>query len=197
MVEAEKGKKVEKKTSMECETAESNLAEQSLSFDWHVRRRVAWNPCTGEEILRRLARDDVQWVREAVAGNKRTPEDVLVRLAGDSDGFVRAAVALNARTPAEVLDDLAADEAVDYDYTLDKNRYLIKEAVARNPNVTQEALRALSSDGDEHVRASAASNPRITPQLLAKLSRDVSWLVRDRIAKNDATPESHACLSLR
>ena len=72
MVEAEKEKKVEKKTPMEGETAEWNLAEQSLSFDWHVRRRVAWNPCTGEEILQRLAKDGVAWVREAVAGNKTT-----------------------------------------------------------------------------------------------------------------------------
>ena len=39
MVEAEKENKVEKKTSEGCETAEDNLAEQSLSFDWHVRRR--------------------------------------------------------------------------------------------------------------------------------------------------------------
>ena len=70
MVEAEKEKKVEKKTSEGCETAEVNLAEQSLSFDWHERRRVAWNPCTSEKILRQLARDGVQWVREAVAGNK-------------------------------------------------------------------------------------------------------------------------------
>ena len=84
---------------------------------------------------------------------------------------------------------------MDYDYTLNK-MLSIKEAVAKNPNVTQEALGALSSDDDEHVWASAASNPRIVPQLLAKLSEDVSWLVRDRIANNEATPESQACLPL-
>jgi len=152
--------------------------------------KVAWNKCTSDYILRQLSRDEVQWVREAVAGNGRSPGDILIGLANDRDGFVRAAVALNERTPTEILDDLAADEMMDYDYTLNKNRYLVKEAVARNPKVAHETLWALSSDGDEHVRASAASNPGIKPDLLAKLSKDPSWLVRDRIARNEATPES-------
>jgi hypothetical protein len=179
-----------KKAEMESETiaCDLDLSEQSKSWDWHVRRKVAWNTCTPEDILRQLARDEVQWVREAVAGNGRSPRDVLIGLAGDQDGFVRASVALNERTPSDILDDLAADEMMDYDYILNKNRYLVKEVVARNPNVTQETLRALSSDGDKHVRASAASNPEMKPELLAKLSKDSSWLVRDRIARNERHP---------
>jgi hypothetical protein len=123
---------------MDSERIACDLSEQSKSWDWHVRRKVAWNKCISDYILRQLSTDEVQWVREAVAGNGRSPGDVLIGLANDRDGFVRAAVALNERTPTEILDDLAADEMMDYDYTLNKNRYLVKEAVARNPKVCCE-----------------------------------------------------------
>ena len=33
------------------------------SWDWHVRRKLAWSPDTRENILETLARDSVQWVR--------------------------------------------------------------------------------------------------------------------------------------
>ena len=77
----------------------------------------------------------MQWVREAVAGNAQVPPATLERLSSDSSGFVRAAVALNVKAPALVLESLAGDEMTDYDCTLGKNRYLVKEAVARNPNI--------------------------------------------------------------
>ncbi len=71
--------------------------ELSRSWDWHVRRKLAWSSETSEKILDLLAREASQWVREAVAGNARTSPQALVRLAEDSSGFVRAAVALNSR----------------------------------------------------------------------------------------------------
>ena len=70
---------------------------------------------------------------------------------------MRAAVALNSKTPAEVLEVLAADEMVDYNFTSQKNRYLVKEATACNPGTNHETLPYLANDFDEHVRAAAAS----------------------------------------
>ncbi|MFZ3148100.1 MAG: hypothetical protein WA137_03580, partial [Methanothrix sp.] len=58
--------------------------ELSSSWDWHVRRKVAWNADTPEKILDALARDKVQWVREAVAGNTSASAPALARLAEDS-----------------------------------------------------------------------------------------------------------------
>ena len=116
-----------------------------------------------------LARDKVQWVREAVAGNARAPPSTLARLAEDSSGFVRSAVALNNHATSEMLEMLAADEMTDYDSTLQKNRYLVKEAAARNPNINSETLAFLARDSDEHVRASAASNPLLTSDLMSKM----------------------------
>jgi hypothetical protein len=66
-----------------------------------------------------------------------TPSTLTLR-AEDSSGFVRAAVALNSRATAEMLEMLAADEMMDYDSTLEKNRYLVKEAAARNLNTNSE-----------------------------------------------------------
>ncbi|MDD4488192.1 MAG: hypothetical protein PHD34_05875, partial [Methanothrix soehngenii] len=111
------------------ENSEGNLdlkedpEELSRSWDWHVRRKLAWNSDTPVEILSYLARDQVQWVREAVAGNACTPTSTLARLAEDSSGFVRAAVALNRQATSEMLESLAGDEMTDYDSTLQKNRY--------------------------------------------------------------------------
>ena len=53
-------------------------------------------------------------------------------LADDSSGFVRA-VALNSKTPPEVLEVLATDEMVDYNFTLQKNRYPVKRQRLATP----------------------------------------------------------------
>ena len=174
-----------------CENKKENsdLNEISRSWDWHVRRKLAWNPDTPEEILQFLAKDAVQWVREAVAGNANVSVQSLTRLADDSSGFVRAAVALNSKATAELLEMMVTDEMVDYDSDMQKNRYLVKEAVAKNPNIDLEPLAFLARDSDEHVRAAAASNPLLTSDLMAKLAKDVSWLVRNNIAKNPSTHE--------
>ena len=76
----------------------------SQSWDWHVRRKMAWNPDTPEEILSDLARDKVQWVKEAVAGNAHASHSTLARLAEDSSGYVRAAVAMNSQATSEMLE---------------------------------------------------------------------------------------------
>ena len=107
------------------EDLEEDPEELSHSRDWHVRRKLAWDPDTSEKILSFLSRDTVQWVREAVAGNASTPVSILARLAEDSSGFVRAAVALNPQVTSEILEALAGDEMTDYDSTLQVNRYLV------------------------------------------------------------------------
>ena len=143
--------------------------ELSLSWDWHVRRKVAWNADTPEKILDALARDGVQWVREAVAGNASASASALSRLAEDSSGYVRAAVALNRRATSDILEMLAVDEMVDYDSTLQKNRYLVKEATAKSPNIAPSTLAFLARDSEEHVRAAAASNPLLSEESMRKM----------------------------
>ena len=111
------------------------------------------------------------------------------QLALDSSGFVRAAVALNSQATAEILEALAGDEMTDYDSTLQMNRYLVKEAVAKSPNINQQTLTFLARDSDENIRASAASNTLLTIDQMKKMVKDVNWLVRNNIAINPSTPE--------
>ena len=181
----------------EKENEREDTKEISQSWDWHVRRKLAWNPDTPEEILSDLASDKVQWVKEAVAGNAHASHSTLARLAEDGSGYVRASVALNSQATSEMLEMLAADEMVDYDSTLQKNRYLVKEAAARNPQINFETLAFLARDSDEHVRASAASNPLLTRDLMSKMTKDISWLVRNNIAGNRPPPRIYSYIFLQ
>ena len=166
-----------------------DVEELSRSLDWHVRRKVAWSADTPGNILDTLALDKVQWVREAVAGNSRASPQALARLADDSSGYVRAAVALNSCVTSEILEMLAADEMVDYDCTLQKNRYLVKEAAAKSPHINPPTLAFLARDPEEHVRAAAAFNILLSVESMGKMVKDVFWEVRNNIAKNPSTPE--------
>ena len=132
------------KTARDPKTDGGDLETLARSWDWHVRRAVAQNPCAPPTILDELARDKVQWVREAVAGNQNTGPMMLVLLAHDADGFVRATAALSEAAPPDVLEELAHDETVDFDYTRSKNRHITQEAVAKNPRTPAEVVKFLA-----------------------------------------------------
>ncbi len=68
-----------------------------------VRRGVARNPKTPQEILLQLASDDVIYVLWEVARNPNAPEDILIRLADDNIADVRQGVARNPNASGEVL----------------------------------------------------------------------------------------------
>jgi Leucine rich repeat variant. len=164
------------------------LEELSRSISWRVRRAVGWNPSTPVAVLKVLSRDRVQWVREAVAGNPKTPLDVLEALARDPDGYVRSAVALNTATPDSLLSELSEDEMVEFDATNERLRYIVMEAVAKNPRTPEHDIIRLSASQSDDVRAAVASNPKVPVYITEKLSRDQSWLVRFRVARNPVTP---------
>ncbi|HNR57399.1 MAG TPA: HEAT repeat domain-containing protein, partial [Methanothrix sp.] len=140
------------KTASDPKTEAKELEALARDWDWHVRRAVAINPGAPIEILRHLANDQVQWVREAVAASLRADGDILEFLSEDGDGFVRAAVALNQKTSPGALTKLSSDVTMDFDYSLSKNRYIVQEAAAKNPNTPEEVNRTLADHGDEGVR---------------------------------------------
>ncbi len=112
--------------------------------DLHLRRVVAGNPNTPEQVLRQLAQDKVSVIRRHVAENPHTPSDILRHLANDSDSDVRLAVAENTNTPNETLTRLAADQNVDVRY-----------GVAENANMPEKILLALTNDENPYVRCRA------------------------------------------
>lgn len=117
----------------------------SQEFDiYHIRRVVAGNPNTPEQVLIRLANDPLPAIRRRVAENPRTPIKVLLELAQNPHSEVRLAVAENANTPPDILVILADDEDLDVRY-----------GVAENPHMPEEILLKLSEDDNPYVRCRA------------------------------------------
>ena len=152
-----------------------------------IRLKISWN-CTG------LGQGSV-----GEGSSSRQLESftqALAQLADDSSGYVRAAVALNSCATSEILEMLAADEMVDYDCTLQKNRHLVKEAAAKSPHINSLTLALLARDPEEHVRAAAASNLLLSVESMGKMVKDVFWEVRNNIANKFLHPGGSAHLSL-
>jgi hypothetical protein len=127
-------------------------ALDSPGRDWelmHVRRVIAGNPNTPNQVLMRLAEDHSTYVRRTVAHNPRSPVEVLSKLALDRDIEVRLAVAENANTSEKTLGILAHDEDADVRYGLSENPHLpewilMELSLDDNPYVRCRALRTLS-----------------------------------------------------
>lgn len=75
-----------------------------------VRRRVAENSNTPQELLEILAADEDQEVRIAVATNPLTPYWLVERLAADASIHVRFEMAEDPNLPPSVIQALAEDE---------------------------------------------------------------------------------------
>jgi hypothetical protein len=118
----------------------------------HVRRVVASNPNTPQQVLERLAGEESAVIRRHVALNPKTPVDTLRRLAEDRETDVRLAVAENVHTPQEILCVLSADEDMDVRY-----------GVAENPHMPEDILVELSQDDNPYIRCRALK----TLQMLA------------------------------
>jgi len=75
-----------------------------------IRRRLAENPNTAQEILQLLAGDESAEVRAGLAWNPSVSEAVLERLCADEDVNVRLALTDNHCLPRAILMRLSADE---------------------------------------------------------------------------------------
>jgi hypothetical protein len=83
------------------------LAEHS---DYRVRRRVAENTSTPEEVLKKLVKDADSDVRIAVGTNPITETHLKLRLSCDADTTVRLGLAQDITTPEIVLHQLINDD---------------------------------------------------------------------------------------
>ena len=75
-----------------------------------VKRRLAENIASPEELLRLLAADRNPEVRASLATNLLTPPDVLEKLSRDENVDVRLALANEINLPIHLLEKLAGDE---------------------------------------------------------------------------------------
>jgi hypothetical protein len=82
----------------------------SSASDTTVLERIAGNPNTSAQTLRRLAKHQCNDVRAAVAENKNTEIDVLETLCADPHADVRYSLAENPYLPAVIIERLAQDD---------------------------------------------------------------------------------------
>ena len=111
--------------------------------DMGSRWAVAKNPHTPQEILIKLACDEINLVRALVATNPNTPQEYLYKLF-DDEKIVRDGISGNPNAPAELLEKLAKDP--------DK---LVRLRVAENPATPPKVLQQLIQDPDQDVSKAA------------------------------------------
>jgi hypothetical protein len=114
--------------------------------DMGARWAVAKNPHTPVEVLKILAKDDVNLVRALVATNPSTPPNILEKFFSD-EKIVRDGLSGNPSTPIKMLKTLSADA--------DK---MVRMRLCDNKSVTKEILTLLLDDQDDEVAKAAKIN---------------------------------------
>jgi len=67
------------------------------------KRKLAENPNTQKDVLRKLAKDRNASIRDLVAAHSNTPKDALLHLATDRNALVRHNVATNCKSSSNIL----------------------------------------------------------------------------------------------
>jgi hypothetical protein len=84
-------------------TSPEELASLAKHANWLVVAEVAWNKSATSDTLRMIYRPGTHvQIRRAVAYNRNTPNDILAKMAEDTDGTVRLFVSMNTSTPEAV-----------------------------------------------------------------------------------------------
>lgn len=108
----------------------------------------AGHPNASTAELWELGADNIDNVRRRVAENPKSPQDLLDKLSGDENPEVRIAVAENPYASTDLLNILATDEHVDVRYSLAENPNLPIEILTlllddENPYVSTRAQKTL------------------------------------------------------
>lgn len=166
-------------------------------IDWLVAEASSTSVTTAR--LRELAGHDAVEVREAVAKRDDLPDDVIAHLAGDAYDMIRRHVAERAEWPARSLlwgggypppvamrIDIAHRRALPLDAweLLAEDPYPeVREALARNPELTVWAARRLAEDPDTGVRQTVARREILPDEVVERLARDDEASVRVTVAR--------------
>ena len=157
-----------------------------------VRRAVALNAGTPEQLLAALIEDDDANVRSAVRERdlpdawksmddhdrvsalreEEVPGSILAILARSGNWTVRQAVALSPATPCSILEILSRDEDADV------------QSAVRERDLPDDWKRL---DEDEQVRRLKKGS--VEPNVLTILAKSGRWVVREAVAKSPETPD--------
>ncbi len=153
--------------------------ELRTSADWRLRERMAASPSLSVAAACRLAADLDNDVRAALAANPSCPAGLRRLLANDYDSKVVNAV-------SGQLGPMSSDVASFLRDMGDPGGALL----ARDPDLSAEALAALAVSSDWRSRQTCARNINCPPALLVALSSDSDVDVRVAVALNPATPQA-------
>ncbi len=168
----------------------------ALDNDADLRKGVAQHAGVSSRILEQLAADDDEDVRAIARANLRgTGErfELVARLeAGETnltpDELERASkvgiwafklAVQQANAPLMMLEQAANNED-----------WRVREAAARNPNLSGELLEKLALDSDRDVRAAIAANTHLNAETLERLLGDTSEEVRAVAVQHPHAPKN-------
>lgn len=137
---------------------------------------VARHPKAPPAILAQLAWQAA--VQKLIAVHPNTPQDVLLKFARNQNSSLRAWVARNPALDARSMAKLATDP--DWE---------VREALATNPELTEEAIRLLAENNwNEEIGLSLVEQRRIPPDILAQMAEWPNVRLRRRLARHFKTP---------
>jgi hypothetical protein len=160
------------------ETMKKHTILLALSYDKsaRVRRAVAENPATASAILKRLLKDEGQWVAIRAAANPSLGADHIRDAFLNIDSRdVRLGIARNPSCPSDILSTLAV--APDW---------AVMSCVAQNPNTPPDLLAELAKSDSWGVRSSVAENPKTPLETLERLADEYPSQILD----NPSSPDS-------
>ena len=141
------------------------------------------HPNVPEEVLRRYAAHEDEWLRVGVARNPSAQEDLLRTLAQDESTYVRGNVGMNPKTPEDVLFVLTHDGEME-----------VRRHLACSTNLPEALFRELACDKRAYIRRGVACNKFAPAEVLTQLARDNQRRVRRNVAENAAA--SNAALEI-
>jgi len=165
------------------------LRELTRDGEWSVRHAVAKNPALTAEMLASLAQDSDRDVRQAVAEHHRTPPAALAELLHDIDENVRLAALRNPNLAAEALERFRAQLVL----RASRSRFALNRAVALSrPEMPPRELSKVRhwAAPEWLVRYALAQNPQTPRAILERLAQDANRLVRAQAARRLAEGES-------
>lgn len=151
--------------------------------DWSVRQALARNPALPAEMLTQMAQDADRDVRLAVAQHPHAPPEALQGLLQDPDEEVRLAALRNPSLPATTL----AAHRVRLGLQASRSRFVLNRAVALAwPGIPPLELAKVRhwAAPEWLVRYAVAQNPNTPVEVLERLAQDGNRLVRNRAVKS-------------
>jgi hypothetical protein len=167
-------------------TPPQTLRQLQSDGEWTVRRALASNPALSPEALALLAQDPDRDVRQAVAEHPCTPSAVLEVLLCDLDEQVRLSALRNPRLEPQALAEYRKRLALQ----ASRSRFALNRAVALSwPEISSRELSKVRhwAAPEWLVRYAVAQNPQTPPEVLQHLTQDGNRLVRQKALEGLAT----------